>query len=135
MRTDWGGFPNAIIAHTADTIKAHKNHTEAKSGSIDAALLLVDEYVTDGFFEQVYERIKSVDDVCVLPVHAEEQLGRNKIPMAFAMVIAQNLRLKVETNIVQANKVNRTGSDGVQRLLKRVFFDGEVSKDQNYLCG
>lgn len=133
MRTDWGDFPNAIIAYTKDTITKNPNHLSAKAGDMDSAIALVNDFVDDEFFRQVYDVVKGLDDVYVLPVHAEEQLGRNKIPMAFAMTISQNLGLNVELNIVQANKVNRTGSDGVERLLKRVGFDGKVTNGRNYV--
>lgn len=133
MRTDWGNFPNAVIAHTASSITSHANYLKAKAGDIDSALALVDNIISDNYLKQIHDIVKGIDDVYVLPVHAEEQLGRNKIPMAFALTIGKNLNLNVETNIVQANKVNRSGADGVARLLKRVNFNGKVTKGRNYL--
>lgn len=134
MRTEWGDFPNAIIAHVANSITAHRKYLKAKAGDIDFALDLVDELVTDEFYKQVYTAIhEDIEDVYVLPVHAEEQLGRNKLPVAFAMTISQNLAVNIETDIVQANKVHRTEANGVVRLLKRVIFDGEVTPRHKYL--
>ncbi len=133
MRTDWGDFPDVMIAYSQSTISKHNEYLNAKSGNTISALTLVDEFVTDDFLISINEFIKEFDDVYVLPVHAEEQLGRNKIPMAYAEVLREILGLNLETNIVQANKAHRTQSDGVGRLLKRVNFDGAVVTGRNYL--
>lgn len=133
MRTDWRDLPNVLIAHTAATITTHELYLLAKSGDTSAALALVDKYITDNFLQELFNVLHSSKDVFVLPVHAEEYLGRNKIPMAFAAIIQQNLGLQIDLDIVQASKAYRTQSDGVGRLLKRVIFNGKVVANRQYL--
>ncbi|AKG08665.1 hypothetical protein AAX06_01365 [Moraxella bovoculi] len=133
VRTDWGDFPNAMIAHTKDTITTHGQYLKAKSGDIDAALALVDEFLSDDFVESVQKVIADYPDVHILPVHAEEMLGRNKIPMAYALALSEMLGVKMDLNIVQAERAYRTDSDGVGRLLKRVSFDGIVVENRHYV--
>ncbi|MFB6349472.1 minor capsid protein [Moraxella sp. ZJ142] len=132
-RTDWGDLPNVLIAHTKDTITSHQRYLSAKSGNIVSALMLADEMVGDEFLVDIANALAGYGDVWVLPVHAEEMLGRNKIPLAYAMVLKNNLSLNMDLSIVQASKANRTQSNGVERLLKRVSFDGEVVQGRNYL--
>ena len=47
-----------------------------------------------------------VGETIIVPVHAEEAVGRNMIPLATSAVIAKKLGLEVDTNIVQAIKVS-----------------------------
>lgn len=133
VRTDWGSFPNAIIAHTKDTITTHKLYSQAKAGDAIAAFYLVDEYISNELMVKLHDVIKDYDDVRIVPVHAEEQLGRNKIPMAYALAIAETLGVDLELGIVQADRAYRTSSDGVGRLLKRVNFNGSVVTGSHYV--
>lgn len=133
VRTDWGNFPNAMIAYTQNTITTHNQYSMAKSGDINSALALVDEFLSDEFVVGVKKAIHDYKDVHIVPVHAEERLGRNKIPMAYALALSEMLGVKMDLNIVQAERAYRTDSDGVGRLLKRVAFDGSVAVGRNYV--
>lgn len=132
-RADWGNLPNVMIAHTKDTITTHKHYQKAKSGELSSALFLVDEYLTDDFVLKLHHAIKGYDNVRIVPVHAEEQLGRNKIPMAYALALSEMLGVDMDLDIVQAKRAYRTSSDGVGRLLKRVSFDGVVLSGHHYV--
>lgn len=68
----------------------------------------------------------------LIPVHAEEAISINRIPLAYAMVIATKLNLNVELNIVQAAKVSRTGTDGFSRLAFPPPFSGIPSINAEY---
>ncbi|MDG6429639.1 phosphoribosyltransferase, partial [Glaesserella parasuis] len=68
--------------------------------------------------------------VIIVPVHAEEAVGRNMIPVATATVLAKKLDVKVDLSIVQATKVSRTAGDGWHRLIYSPAFDGEYPKGQ-----
>jgi hypothetical protein len=68
----------------------------------------------------------------LIPVHAEEAISINRIPLAYAIVIATKLNLNVELNIVQAAKVSRTGTDGFSRLAFPPPFSGNPSLNANY---
>ncbi|WP_323842596.1 MULTISPECIES: phage minor head protein [unclassified Moraxella] len=133
VRTDWGDFPNAMIAHTKDTITTHSQYLTAKSGDIHSALRLVDEFLSDEFVVSVQKAIAGYPDIHILPVHAEEMLGRNKIPIAYALALSEILGVKMDLNIVQAKRAYRTDADGVGRLLKRVSFDGKVVANRHYM--
>ena len=64
--------------------------------------------------------------VIFAPVHAEEQTGRNMIPVAVATVLAKKLNATIDLGVVQAVKVSRTGGDGWHRLANPPFFDGAI---------
>ena len=58
-----------------------------------------------------------------MPVHALENQGYNRIPAAFAELLAEKLGLEVEIGIVQANVVNHTGASGWERMVRPPLFD------------
>lgn len=133
MRTDWGDFPDVKMAFTEATITTHEHYLSAKAGDMDSALCVVSDFLNDSFLIEMKNFIKNFENIYVLPVHAEEMLGRNKIPVAFAEALCEILGLQIETEIVQATKSYRTQADGIGRLLKRVYFAGEVIAGRNYL--
>jgi hypothetical protein len=69
----------------------------------------------------------------VVPVHALESQGYNRIPAAFAELLAERLGLEVEEGIVQANVVNHTGATGWERMVRPAAFDGPVTPEADYL--
>ena len=84
----------------------------AKAGDVESAYILAKDLVSDEAIAEL-ERIIDGRETIIVPVHAEEAVGRNMIPLATSAVIAKKLGLEVDTNIVQAIKVSRTGGDGV----------------------
>lgn len=133
MRTYWQNFPDVQIAYTQDTITHHAKYPLAKAGDMWSALGLVQDFLTDDFLENLQIFCQDYSDIVVLPVHAEEQTGRNKIPVAYALALAEILGFTIEMDIVQANRAYRTQADGIERLLQRVSFDGSVKQGGNYL--
>lgn len=69
----------------------------------------------------------------LVPVHALEDLGYNRIPGAFAELLAERLGLDVDTGIIQANVVNHTGASGWQRMVRPAVFEGPVTPSAEYL--
>ena len=69
----------------------------------------------------------------MVPVHALEDQGINRIPAAFAELLAEQLGLEVETRIIQANVVNHTGASGWERMARPPLFAGDVQPGRNYL--
>ena len=69
----------------------------------------------------------------VLPVLAIEGAGKNKIPAAVATVLADRLGLEVEVDIVQIDKISRTGSGSDHRLAFNPSFSGKVIPGREYL--
>jgi hypoxanthine-guanine phosphoribosyltransferase len=74
--------------------------------------------------------MRLADDMAtrILPVAAEENLGINKIPIAFADVLAERLGLQAEMKIVQREKISRTNSKADHRLAFTPTFTGAVAK-------
>lgn len=72
-------------------------------------------------------------EVIVVPVHAEEFLGRNMIPVAVATIIARQLGAETDLDIVQATKVSRSGGDGWYRLANPPRFDGILNNDKHVI--
>lgn len=68
----------------------------------------------------------------MVPVHALEDLGFNRIPGAFAELLGERLNLEVEMGIIQANVVNHTGASGWQRMVRPPVFDGPVAAGREY---
>lgn len=131
-RLAWQNFPNVFIAQTHRQITDNPHYQKAKQGDTESALLLVGQIISNEHILKLTEFLKNFDDVIILPVHAEEKSGRNKIPMAFAKLLQEVLELELDNNIIQISTGNRTTSNGVERLLKRVLFDGKVQKGRNY---
>src|SRR5882672_10361349 len=125
-RTPWRtNFP-AIIGQTSYRVmRDHMNYRAAKDGiDNEAALTLVYELMSDEKIEQIQ---LSLGDTLpkVVAVHAEELTGRNKIPMAYAKILAAALGLTVEARIVQASVANHGGSPSIyHRMVSPATFDG-----------
>lgn len=131
-RSKWQDFPNVFIAQTSSPITNSLYYHDAKQGDAQSALLLVGHIVHNEYILEIGNFLKNFDDVIVLPVHAEEKSGKNKIPMAFAKLLQEMLELELENDIIQISKSQRTSANGVGRLLKRVLFDGVVKNGRNY---
>ena len=132
IRTEWGDFPDVIIANPKSTIANHKDYIEAKSGNLQAALNVVDDYLTHDVLKEIKSNLDAVKNPLIVPVHAEELTGRNKLPMAFALMIELNLDVKIDDSIVQSRRAYRTSADGFDRLVKKVSFDGTVINGASY---
>lgn len=132
-RTPWQpDFPDAVVLHRADEVQSHPDYKAAKAGDTAAAGRLVRDVVTEADLAKLKKLVGDTTDL-VVAVHAEEQSGRNKIPVAFATLIEQKLGIEADLSIVQAKKVNRGGADGVARLIKTVPFSGNVEAGKRYL--
>ena len=131
-RAPWGDFPPVIRNGDLHASKKEPEYQAAKAGNMPAAINLVERLLTDDTVEKIRRRIRGSKPL-VLPVLAVEPSGNNKIPLAMAKVIAKRLNLKVESNIVQSERVGRTGTDANHRLAFNPSFEGEVKTGQAYL--
>ena len=131
-RAPWGDFPPVIRNGDLHASKKEPEYQAAKAGNTPAAFNLVERLLTDDTVEKIRRRIRDSKPL-VLPVLAVETSGNNKIPLAMAKVLAQRLNLKVESHIVQSERVGRTGTDANHRLAFNPSFEGEVKTDQAYL--
>lgn len=118
-------MPDAIIGSTLGSASKHPDYAAAKGGDVAAATRLAVDLVTPEMAAKVAAALGGARPR-VLPVAAEESSGRNKIPRAVAEVLAARLGLETATGIVQANRAQRTGLDGLDRIFAPVDFSGTV---------
>ena len=90
-----------------------------------AALRLVTDLLNDAQIERLRD-VMAGRRVVLIPVYAEEAVSINRLPLAYAEVLADRLGAAVDTGIVQAAKVGRTQADGFQRLALQPPFDGKA---------
>ena len=131
-RAPWGDFPPVIRNGDLPASKKEPEYQAAKAGNTPAAFNLVERLLTDDTVEKIRRRIRDSKPL-VLPVLAVETSGNNKIALAMAKVLARRLNLEVESNIVQSERVGRTGTDANHRLAFNPSFEGEVKTGQAYL--
>ncbi|WP_226886314.1 phage head morphogenesis protein [Pasteurella multocida] len=128
MRSDWqDDFPDTVIDRKLGDATSHPLYQNAKKGNVADAYQLAKDLVSDEAVEKLRKIINGRDAILV-PVHAEEAVGRNMIPVAVATVLSKKLNLPVDLSIVQATKVSRTGGDGWHRLIYSPAFDGNIPK-------
>ena len=134
-RAPWNDFPEVVIVTGQSAVKRHADYEQAKQGNVQdatpsakrlAATLLNDEALA------ALRRLPIVG-ARLVPIHALEGQGFNRIPAAFAELLGEKLRMEVETEIVQVNVVNHTGASGWQRLATPPLFEGRVEAGHAYL--
>ncbi|ALG68563.1 hypothetical protein [Beggiatoa leptomitoformis] len=108
-------FPPVILNSASGEAAKHRCYVEVKQGNLGAALILVSDLVCQTTITKIATIIQDRKPLFV-PVHAEEAISINRIPLAYAIILATQFDSSVELNIVQAAKVNRTGSNGFARL-------------------
>ncbi|OCB03812.1 hypothetical protein BBC27_00440 [Acidithiobacillus ferrivorans] len=105
----------------------------AKVGDARAALNMVDRIITAEFVESIRAIGMEHPNPVLLPVLAEEAAGRNKIPEAFATVLAFRLGWTVEKDIVQSTRAYHTDSGADHRLVIHPEFAGESDPHAGYI--
>lgn len=131
-RSAWGHFPVVIRNAELGALKQEPEYRAAKGGDTTLALNMVYRALTTDTINAIQQRLQGRKPKLV-PVLAEEASGRNKIPLAMAVVLSDALNLEVEYNIIQSDKVTRTNSNADHRLAFNPRFQGQVDKDQEYL--
>lgn len=127
IRTSWqDDFPDTIIDRKLGDATSHPGYLLAKSGDVESAFRLAKDLITDNAIAKLAHLIDD-REVVFAPVHAEESLGRNMIPLATAHILSRRLNCLIDTSIVQATKVSRTGGNGWHRLAFPPKFDGNIT--------
>lgn len=127
-RKEWQqDFPKVILNAPLGEAKKHSDYQAAKSGDFIAATRLVSDLISK---DALIALVKVITDKkpLLIPVHAEEAISVNQIPLAYAVAIGLEFDLPIEFNIVQSAKVNRTGADGFSRLAFPPPFAGTPSQ-------
>lgn len=134
-RSAWDDFPDVVIAASETNVKQHPEYAQAKAGDVNqaapAAKRLSAAMLSAQFLEAVHAL--QLENARLVPIHALEGMGFNRIPAAFAELLAERLNLEVEMRIIQANVVNHTGASGWERLARPAIFDGELIRGRSYL--
>ena len=131
-RAPWGDFPKVVRNGDLGSLTNEPEYQAAKQGDAEAALNLVERLISDDTVAQLKTLIGD-DKPRIVPVLAVEAAGNNKIPAMMAVVLADRLGLEVETDIVQREKVARTGAGSDHRLAFNPTFEGEVIPGQKYI--
>ncbi len=108
-------------------------HTKAKAGDVKSAVELVKRVVKQNVLDDLKQLAKEHNTAVVLPLLAKEETGHNKLPRAYADIIADATGLKVDRRIKQINKTNHTKENRTERLTDLAKFDGKVVKGQEYI--
>jgi hypoxanthine phosphoribosyltransferase len=128
------GFPSglAVLAlFQADTaLKAYAGYPAAKAGDASAALDLVIELAVPWLYANSNRFVAGLNYVAP---HAQEATGDNAIPQTLAAVCAAVHRGKVDTEIVQIDRVFHTGADPMERMAARAQFSGDVLPGAQYV--
>ena len=131
-RAPWGDFPKVIRNGDLGSLTNEPEYEAAKKGDAEAALALVDRLISDETVAQLKTLIGD-EKPRIVPVLAVEAAGNNKIPAMMAVVLADRLGLEVETDIVQREKVARTGAGSDHRLAFNPTFEGNVTAGRKYI--
>ena len=111
IRATWSDFPDVLIFAGESAVKRHPEYLAAKTGDVGAAKRLAADLISTEAIASV-ARLVGSRDAMLLPVHALEAGGVNRIPAAMAELLGERMRLDVEECIVQANTVGHTGASG-----------------------
>jgi hypothetical protein len=134
-RAPWGAFPDIPLVASQSKVKKHPDYEQAKQGDVNeaapAAKRLALSLVNAGWIASL--RQWPLAGARLVPVHALEGQGYNRIPAAFAELIAERLDLEIETGIIQVNVVNHTGANGWQRMARAALFEGAVHIGMRYV--
>jgi hypothetical protein len=134
-RAPWGQFPDVVIVAAQSAVKKHADYEQAKQGNVQDAAPAAKRLATATLTSESIEALQSlaIQEASLVPVHALEGQGFNRIPAAFAELLGEKLGLEVETGIIQVNVVNHTGATGWQRLASPPIFEGPVVEGRRYV--
>lgn len=134
-RHPWDEFPDVVIVAEEKAVKQHAEYDQAKAGNVDDAAPAAKRLTAEVLSADALERVQglSLQNAVLVPVHALETGGLNRIPGAFAELLAGKLGLDIETSIVQANIVNHTGATGWERMARPPLFSGDIVARRSYV--
>lgn len=124
-------IPDAIILNDLGAAKSNPDYDAAKQGDVGAAARLAKALITD----EMIDKIKAMTDGnnLILGVTSIELSGKNAIPEAAALYIAEKLGIPYDENIVQSTSPKRTGMNGLDRIFNRPLFTGQVVDGAGYI--
>jgi hypothetical protein len=128
------GFPVNLTAFSLlehdGQLKAHPAYRQAKAGDKVAALDLIQDVALEWLY---LERLRFPPGVIFVAPHAQEASGDNAIPQTLSAVCAIVFKGRVDTEIVQIDRVYHTGADPMERMAARAQFTGQVEPGSEYV--
>jgi hypothetical protein len=126
----WGDSFPAVINHTSAAVaRSHPDFHAAKHGDWEAARRLVNDLVKEDRVEKVASMFP---DAHIIYNHKMKGDGINMIPAAYAARFAV-IGMTVENEIIAITNVSHTNASDVQRLSKRMRFEGKVTPGTDYI--
>ncbi len=111
-------------------MRKHPDYKAAKGGDTASAVRVVRDLVRPDTLDAAAQQFGGARFVAV---HAEEQAGRNKLPLALAERYAHHVGGVVDAEIVQAVRAHHTGAKAAHRMKSRAGFDGAVERGADYV--
>lgn len=108
------------------------DYTAAKAGDHAAAGKLVEAHVNHAVLDALNGMLAN-RAASIVAAHAVEQAGRNAIPGALATYVAAATGVVFDIAVVQANRPFRTQASAVERIGRRVQFDGPIRSGMAYV--
>ena len=135
IRTAWGDFPKVKVLYPLNTLKraSEELYYKAKGGDVIAAYELLFEYVIKQQDIDDFGLMVLNQNPILVPVLAQEHLGKNRIPAVFAEMLGSALGFYVCDDIVQTVKANHTNASAYERIVRQPMFDGYVEQGRNYV--
>jgi hypothetical protein len=135
-RRPWpANFPDVVIqqpANSAVRLNEQPGYAAAKAGDVGAARRTVLDVVDERAIDKLRKLIGARRPTLV-PVHAIEATGLNRLPYEYARLLGIRLNLDVDKVMVQANRPQRTGEGAAYRMRNRAQFHGPVEPGHDYL--
>lgn len=113
-------FPKSLVMTSIVSLLKDQDYKAAKAGKPREAIRLAKRLVKSEKARELLERCGK--DCILLPIHADEASGKNKLPLALATQMATMTGMKLSTSVVQSVRAHRTGSDAMYRMLNRPKF-------------
>ena len=132
-RTPWGDTQPVAILASETLTKHHGDYIAAKAGEIRFAMAMVRDLIDRRGVKRKIGTLLKHRDPLIVPVHAVEAHSVNVIPTALAETLSGDFDLRVNYDILQANRVSHTGSSGYHRLATPPLFAGDVIVGEDYL--
>ena len=126
---------DSVGAKSWKILESHPDYDAAKNHEdLEAAKRLVTHFLDTPENSAKLETLKQkFPSSIIVSIHAVEAKGKNYIPQILADYIGKLTGLEVDDNIIQTNRVHRTGTDEWHRFAFRPTFGGDVKAGHSYI--
>ncbi len=133
----------AFLKGKDGTPRRQKYEEAKRKGNDRFARQVIDASVKPGVFADIKRKLNPNKPIYIVPVQQTEGERLNRLPMAYAMRLAQKVGGKIVRNIVRVEGKHNTDATEADRLMNRIRFDGNIPDkngqyviaDDNYTSG